>query len=453
MVNINHLKSIYFLGIGGIGMSALARYFNHNRVHVAGYDRTPSALTQQLESEGIEIHYSDEPSKIPSDVDICVFTPAVSSDLKEFEVIAARNIPMMKRSEVLGLITDSGFTIAVAGTHGKTSTTSLTAHLLKSANFAVNAFIGGISANYNSNILLADDSDLFVVEADEFDRSFLKLHPQSAVITSVDADHLDIYGDKEQLKHSFLDFSNQVSDFLLVKESVKSEFMHPHCYSYDLDSTTADYHAANIELIDGTYHFDLVTPKSMIRNLELGIGGLHNVENAVAASALALNQGISEEFLKIGLHTFKGVQRRFEPIIISKKLIYIDDYAHHPEEIKACLTSLRKMYPNRRITAVFQPHLFTRTRDFADEFAIALALADQLLLLDIYPAREEPIAGITSQWLLDKVNLAEKKLVTKDELVQRLSDYNPQLIVTMGAGDIDRLVKEIKDFFIQNYNL
>jgi len=453
MVNINHIKSIYFLGIGGIGMSALARYFNHNRVHVAGYDRTPSALTQQLESEGIEIHYSDEPSKIPSDLDICVFTPAVSSDLKEFEVIAARNIPMLKRSEVLGLITDSGFTIAVAGTHGKTSTTSLTAHLLKSANFGVNAFIGGISANYNSNILLADDSNLFVVEADEFDRSFLKLHPKSAVITSMDADHLDIYGDKEQLKHSFLDFSNQVSDFLLVKESVKSEFMHPHCYSYDLDSTTADYHAANIVLIDGIYHFDLVTPKSMIRNLELGIGGLHNVENAVAASALALNQGVSEEFLKIGLHTFKGVQRRFEPIIISKKLIYIDDYAHHPEEIKACLTSLRKMYPNRRITAVFQPHLFTRTRDFADEFAIALALADQLLLLDIYPAREEPIAGITSQWLLDKVNLAEKKLVTKDELVQRLSDYNAQLIVTMGAGDIDRSVKEIKDFFIQNYNL
>ena len=452
-MNISHLKSVYFLGIGGIGMSALARYFNRNKVNVAGYDRTPSALTQELESEGMEIHYSDDPSKIPAHVDMCVFTPAVSSDLTEFETISARNIPMLKRSEVLGLITDSGFTIAVAGTHGKTSTTSLTAHLLKTAKIPLNAFIGGISANYNSNILLAENSDLFVVEADEFDRSFLKLHPQSAVITSVDADHLDIYGDKDHLKHSFVDFSNQVSGFLLVKESVKSDFRHPRCFSYDIDSSTADYHAANIVLTDGIYRFDLITPTSVITNIELGVGGLHNVENAVAASALALNQGVSEEYLKKGLSTFKGVHRRFEPIIVSKKLIYIDDYAHHPEEIRACLTSLRKMYPNRPITAVFQPHLFTRTRDFADDFAQTLALADRLLLLDIYPAREEPIKGVSSQWLLEKINLSEKELVAKDELTHRLLDCNPQLIVTMGAGDIDRLVGTIKDFFIKNYNL
>lgn len=452
MVDIKHLKSVYFLGIGGIGMSALARYFNHRKVSVAGYDRTPSALTRQLESEGIGIHYADDCSKIPAAIDICVFTPAVSSDLKEFEAIATRNIPMLKRSEVLGLITDSGYAIAIAGTHGKTSTTSLTAHLLKTAEFEVNAFIGGISANFNSNIVLADESDLFVVEADEFDRSFLKLHPQSAVITSMDADHLDIYGDQAQLKHSFLDFSNQVSGFLLVKESVKAEFTHSNCFSYALDSETADYHAANISLIDGIYHFDLVAPKFVIRNLELGVGGLHNVENAVAASALALHQGISEAWLKIGLRTFKGVQRRFEPVIVSENLVYIDDYAHHPQEIRACLTSLREMYPNRRITAVFQPHLFTRTRDFADDFATALSLADQLLMLDIYPAREEPIEGITSQWLLDKVSLAEKRLVSKEELVHSLSNLKPQLIVTMGAGDIDRLVNEIKDFFIQNHN-
>ncbi len=452
MVDIKHLKSVYFLGIGGIGMSALARYFNHRKVSVAGYDRTPSALTRQLESEGIAIHYSDDTSKIPAAVDLCVFTPAVSSDLEEFGTISARKIPMLKRSEVLGLITDSGCAIAIAGTHGKTSTTSLTAHLLKTAEFQVNAFIGGISANYNSNILLADDSNLFIVEADEFDRSFLKLHPQSAVITSMDADHLDIYGDQAQLKHSFLGFSSQVSGFLLVKETIKAEFNHSNCFSYALDSETADYHAANISLVDGVYHFDLVTPKFEIQNLELGVGGLHNVENAVAASALALQQGVSEAWLKIGLRTFKGVQRRFEPVIVSQNLVYIDDYAHHPEEIKACLTSLREMYPNRRITAVFQPHLFTRTRDFADEFAAALSLADELLMLDIYPAREEPIEGITSQWLLDKVLLAEKQMVSKEGLVHVLSDLKPQLIVTMGAGDIDRLVKEIKDFFIQNYN-
>lgn len=453
MKKINQFKSVYFLGIGGIGMSALARYFNHNKVSVAGYDRTPSTLTQQLESEGIRIHYSDDVSEISDNVDLCVFTPAVSADLKEFEALIAREIPMLKRSEVLGLITSSGNTIAIAGTHGKTSTTALTAHLLRTAAMPVNAFIGGISANYNTNILLADDSHLFVVEADEFDRSFLTLHPQSAVITSVDADHLDIYGDKDQLKHTFVDFSNQVSDFLLVKESIKSNFNHSSCFTYSIDSPTADFHAANILLKDGIYHFDLNTPTTVISNLELGIGGLHNVENAVAASVLALHQGISEEMLRVGLKTFKGVHRRFEVVIRSEKLIYIDDYAHHPAEIKACLSSLREMYPNRPITAVFQPHLFSRTRDFADDFAQALALADQVLLLDIYPAREKPIPGITSQWLLDKINLPQKELVSKNKLTQSLLNAHPQLIVTMGAGDIDRLVGEIKSFFIHNYNL
>jgi UDP-N-acetylmuramate--alanine ligase len=454
MENLNYLKSVYFMGIGGIGMSAIARYFNHNNVKVAGYDKTISPLTQELESEGISIHYEDDLSKIPDLVDLCVITPAVPKFLNELNEILLRGIPVMKRSEVLGLITDNRNTIAIAGTHGKTSTTALTAHLLKTANLPVNAFIGGISANYNTNLLLADNSDLFVVEADEFDRSFLTLHPKYAVITSVDADHLDIYGDKDELKHSFVDFSNQVSQFLLVHESIKDTFnLQKSVFTYAINSSTADYCASNLNLTDNIYSFDLSTPQGPILNIEFGIGGEHNIENAVAASALALQQGISIENLRLGLKTFRGVHRRFESVIISDKIIYIDDYAHHPAEITACLTSIRKMYPNRKITAVFQPHLFSRTRDFADDFADSLALADNLILLDIYPAREEPIDGITGAWLLSKVKMEKKWLVEKSELNSTLISLNPELIVTMGAGDIDRLVEGVKNSCIQNFNI
>jgi UDP-N-acetylmuramate--alanine ligase len=454
MENLNYLKSVYFMGIGGIGMSAIARYFNHNNVKVAGYDKTISPLTQELESEGINIHYEDDLSKIPDLVDLCVITPAVPKFLNELNEISLRGIPVMKRSEVLGLITDNRNTIAIAGTHGKTSTTALTAHLLKTANLPVNAFIGGISANYNTNLLLADNSDLFVVEADEFDRSFLTLHPKYGVITSVDADHLDIYGDKDELKHSFVDFSNQVSQFLLVNESIKDTFnLQKSVFTYAINSSTADYSASNLNLADNIYSFDLTTPQGQILNIEFGIGGEHNIENAVAASALALQQGISIENLRLGLKTFRGVHRRFESVIISDKLIYIDDYAHHPAEITACLTSIRKMYPNRKITAVFQPHLFSRTRDFVDDFADSLALADNLILLDIYPAREEPIEGITGAWLLSKVKMENKWLVEKSELNSTLISLNPELIVTMGAGDIDRLVEGVKNACIQNFNI
>lgn len=453
MMTLNDIKSVYFLGIGGIGMSAIARFFNHQKVNVSGYDKTPSPLTLQLEQEGIAIHYVDDASRIPANIDLCVYTPAVPTDLNELQVLKDRNVPILKRSQVLGVITDAGNTIAIAGTHGKTSTTSLTAHLLKCANAPVNAFIGGIAANYNTNLLLSDHADLFVVEADEFDRSFLTLHPKMAVITSVDADHLDIYGDKNQLQKSFVDFSKQVKDLLLVKEEIKAHFSHPHCMTYSIRTKTADYHIDSVHLENEMYTFDLVTPNGTIAGLQLGIGGLHNVENAVAASALVLNQGISEEALRKGLSTFKGVRRRFETIIKSKELVFIDDYAHHPTEIEACLTSLREMYPNRRITAVFQPHLFSRTRDFAEAFAESLALADELLLLDIYPAREEPIDGITSEWLLSKVNLSNKKLVTAAELNDSLLALHPNLVVTMGAGDIDRLIDGVKETFIHHYNL
>lgn len=449
-MTLNNIKSIYFLGIGGIGMSAIARFFNHNHIAVAGYDRTPSPLTIELEAEGIAIHYEDSCDFIPENIDLCVYTPAIPVDLKELAEINKRKIPLMKRSQVLGLITNEGNTIAIAGTHGKTSTTSLVSHLLKTDAAPVNAFIGGIAANYQTNLLLSDSSSLFVVEADEFDRSFLTLHPKSAVITSVDADHLDIYGDPRQLVESFVAFSKQVSGFLLVKDHIQSNFS--NCFTYSLNNKETAYYAENIEFVDEFYQFDLITPTGIYRNLKLGVGGLHNVENAIAASALALNYGISEESLRDGLATFKGVHRRFETIIKSEKLVFIDDYAHHPTEITACLSSIRKMYPGRKITAVFQPHLYSRTRDFADDFATSLSLADELILLDIYPAREAPIEGITSECLLSKVNLTNKYLVAKSELCNKLVDLKPQLVVTMGAGDIDRLIPEIRNIFIHTLN-
>lgn len=452
-MTLDNIKSIYFLGIGGIGMSALARFFNHQKVSVCGYDKTPSALTLQLEKEGIDIHYVDDVNLIPETIDLCVYTPAVPADLKILRALSELNVPLLKRSQVLGLITDSARTIAIAGTHGKTSTTSLTAHLLKCAKAPVNAFIGGISANYNTNLLLSDQADLFVVEADEFDRSFLTLHPTMAVITSVDADHLDIYGDKNRLVDSFVEFSNQVKDFLLVKEEIRAKFDHEHCFSYSIQSTSADYYVKNIVLENEMYTFDLITPQGAVTNLQLGIGGMHNVENAVAASVMALNLGISEDVLRIGLSSFKGVQRRFETIIKSKELVFIDDYAHHPTEIEACLSSIRKMYPTRRITAVFQPHLFSRTRDFIDDFASSLSLADELILLDIYPAREKPIEGVDSSWLLSKVSLDKKILVDKERLNDTLLSLKPELIVAMGAGDIDRLISGVKDTFVRNYIL
>ncbi len=452
-MTIENIKSIYFLGIGGIGMSALARFFNHQKVSVCGYDKTPSPLTLQLENEGIKIHYTDDLNLIPESIDLCVYTPAVPRDLKILQSLIKMDVPLLKRSQVLGLITDDAKTIAIAGTHGKTSTTSLTAHILMSAKAPVNAFIGGIAANYNSNLLLSNQADLFVVEADEFDRSFLTLHPSMAVITSVDADHLDIYGDKNQMIDSFVAFSNQVKDFLLVKEEIKSKFNHNHCFTYAIQSETADYYVQNLVLENEMYSFDLGTPQGIVKNLLLGIGGLHNVENAVAASVMALNLGISEDALRSGLSSFKGVQRRFETIIKHKELVFIDDYAHHPTEIEACLNSIRKMYPKRKITAVFQPHLFSRTRDFVNDFAKSLALADELILLDIYPAREKPIEGVDSSWLLSKVDLSQKQLVRKEDINGALLALNPELIVTMGAGDIDRLIDGIKETFISHYKL
>lgn len=451
MITIDNIKSVYFLGIGGIGMSAIARYFNYQKIKVSGYDKTPTILTHDLETEGVEICYIDDSALLPEKIDLCVYTPAVPKDLSLLLEIKKRGIPLMKRSQVLGLIVNNGNTIAVAGTHGKTSTTSLITHLLKTDSAPVNAFIGGIAANYNTNLLLSDTSSLFVVEADEFDRSFLTLHPKSAVITSVDADHLDIYGNTGQLLESFVDFSKQVSDFLLVKDHTKVNFN--NCQTYSLNNQSSSYYAENIDFVNECYQFDLVTPAKKYLKLKLNIGGLHNVENAIAASALALNYGITEDSLRRGLSTFKGVHRRFEMVIKNQNLIFIDDYAHHPTEIKACLSSIRQMYPNRKITAVFQPHLYSRTRDFADDFASSLSLADELVLLDIYPARELPMEGVTSKWLLSKVEMNHKYLVSKDNLTKLLYELNPELIVTMGAGDIDRLIPEVKSFFMHHLKI
>ncbi len=451
MITIDNIKSVYFLGIGGIGMSAIARYFNYQKIKVSGYDKTPTILTHDLETEGVEICYIDDSALLPEKIDLCVYTPAVPKDLSLLLEIKKRGIPLMKRSQVLGLIVNNGNTIAVAGTHGKTSTTSLITHLLKTDSAPVNAFIGGIAANYNTNLLLSDTSSLFVVEADEFDRSFLTLHPKSAVITSVDADHLDIYGNTGQLLESFVDFSKQVSDFLLVKDHTKVNFN--NCQTYSLNNQSSSYYAENIDFVNECYQFDLVTPAKKYLKLKLNIGGLHNVENAIAASALALYYGITEDSLRRGLSTFKGVHRRFEMVIKNQNLIFIDDYAHHPTEIKACLSSIRQMYPNRKITAVFQPHLYSRTRDFADDFASSLSLADELVLLDIYPARELPMEGVTSKWLLSKVEMDHKYLVSKDNLTKLLYELNPELIVTMGAGDIDRLIPEVKSFFMHHLKI
>jgi len=440
------IKSVYFLGIGGIGMSALARYFKSAGVSVSGYDKTPSSITDELEIEGIKTHFTDDISQIPKDTDLVVYTPAIPNTLNEYQYIKKQKFPLLKRSEVLGLITENKNTLAIAGTHGKTTTTALVSHLLNSAKIEINSFIGGVAVNFNSNIVLSPNSNIFVVEADEFDRSFLTLNPNFAIITSVDADHLDIYGSKQQLIESFKLFTSQVKDLLIVNEKIKDNFL-GNKYTYSLNSKTADFYAENIQIIYGYYYFDLITPKNEIRNLKFGIAGLHNIENAIAASALVLQNGVSEADLRLGLETFLGVHRRFEFIIRTPNLILIDDYAHHPAEIEACLNSVKQMFPDKEITAIFQPHLYTRTRDFGDDFAQSLEIADKILLLDIYPARELPIEGISSTWLLNKINSKNKKHIQKENILEEIKKTNPQIIVIMGAGDIDRLVSIVKNNF------
>ena len=427
------------LGIGGIGMSALARYYKNMGYAIAGYDRTKSRLTFQLEKEGMAIHYEDRPELLPESIDMVIYTPAVPHDLKEFEALRQRELPILKRSEALGKISKDHFTIAVAGTHGKTTTTAMIAHILNHSRLNTTAFIGGIAKNFDSNLLLGKPKDsILVVEADEFDRSFLQLHPDVSIIGSIDADHLDIYGDKEHLVESFNDFAKLTKRNVIVREGLDVEAWNKITYGFGddckyqiiLGNSGSGYTMFYIKG-EGQDKFKIIMP----------LAGIHNVLNATAAFIAARRIGVSRNAIAEALHTFKGVKRRFDVRINTEKYCYIDDYAHHPEEIRSCLQAIRDFYPNRRLTLVFQPHLYSRTRDFMDEFAEVLSTADELILLDIYAAREEPIEGVSSQVLLDKIQMPDKKLVAKTQLIKLIDSEKPELLVTMGAGDIDRYVE------------
>jgi len=470
-MNPDSLRSVYFLGIGGIGMSALARYFAMKGVKVSGYDRTPSSLTEKLSSEGMHIHYSDDLKETPEKIDLVVYTPAIPEDNPGFRHFLEKGIPMKKRAEVLGMVSSQFKTIAVAGTHGKTTTSTLIAHILKVAKMEPLAFLGGISKNYNTNFLCPKDhshlqthqfpgstlnnqiNPVFhqpvycVVEADEYDRSFLQLNPYIAVITSADADHLDIYQDHETLLKTFTQFTSQIVDqgSLVIKLGTGIETVKKHSfyhYSYALNQE-ATFFAKDIHLKDGLLHFTYVTPTETIRNLVLGIPGMFNLENAVAALAVGYLLGIDKTILSKALRSYQGVQRRFDFRIRRKDLIFIDDYAHHPEELRACIRAAKELYPDKKITGVFQPHLFSRTRDLADAFARSLELLDELILLEIYPAREKPIRGVNSKMLLDRVNLKKKKLLAKEQLLGEITRNIPEVLLTLGAGDIDEMVQPI----------
>lgn len=445
-MNLKAVKSIYFLGIGGIGMSALARYFNFEGISVTGYDRTPSPLTDRLIEEGIQIHFTDSIDLIPKDIKLIVYTPAIPSDLQEYRFLKDSGIPMLKRSEVLGGISKDYFTIAIAGTHGKTTITSMVAHILKHSGVAVNAFIGGIANNFDSNLVLSKNAKVMVVEADEFDRSFLTLHPDMAIISSMDADHLDIYSNVDYLKESFFMFSEQIkAGGYLISQSqleIASGFI-GESISYSA-TKKADYNANNLGVENGRTVFDLINKEDKLTQISLQLPGNHNAENAIAASVAALQYGLSAEQVSDALSNYKGVRRRFEFLIDTDDLVMIDDYAHHPTEIKACLQAAHSLFPNKKITGVFQPHLYSRTRDFMDDFAESLGQLDELILLEIYPAREKPIEGITSAALLEKVSIENKQLCTKEELPNCIDKEKTEVLIMMGAGDIDRLLHIVK---------
>lgn len=449
-------KLYYFLGVGGIGMSALARFFNHYKKTVVGYDKTSTGLTKLLEQEGIVCHYSEDVkgletllSKFKKEEVLVVYTPAVPKEHAEYQYLLDKNYTILKRSQVLGEITKAFKTIAIAGTHGKTTTTTLVTHVLKSAGINCFSFMGGISKNYNTNLLLGDanDKDAYVVvEADEYDRSFLTLHPHIALITSADADHLDIYGDANHVKEGYTLFSKQVKEggVLIVKKNVDNDLSLTDkriIYSLNLDT---DYCAQSISIENAQFFYDIKSPVESISRVTLGLPGLHNVENSIAAVTIAQQLGIKGDVIKEALRSFSGVKRRFDYRVRTGQTIYIDDYAHHPEELKATIGSVKKLYPDKKITGIFQPHLFSRTRDFADAFAESLDLLDECILLDIYPAREKPIEGITSQWLLGKMKLKDKKLMTKVQVLEEIRLNKKEVLVTMGAGDIDSLIEPIE---------
>lgn len=455
MMNFEKFKYIYFIGIGGIGMSALARYFNNKNVHIFGYDKVKSDLCEELESEGMNIHYIDDIKGI-SDIiienkeeSLVIYTPAISSENKIITYFRENHFTIMKRSEVLGVITQDHFTIAVAGTHGKTTTSCMLAHILDHAGLDCTAFLGGISKNYQSNLIFGTTESIVVIEADEFDRSFLFLCPDIAIITSIDADHLDIYNDKESLLTAFTDFSyklKQGGTIFLEKEIDSSIITRDDIsilkYSANL---TSDYNASNIICDSGKMYFDVNYQNEKIKDFQLNMIGEYNVSNAVASISVAKLLGVSNEKIVSGINTFEGIKRRSDTHIDTNELVFIDDYAHHPKEIKESILAVKQMYPGRRVTVIFQPHLFSRTRDFLDDFATALSLSDNLILLDIYAAREEEIDGVTSKLLLDKCMVENKKLSNLSEVTDLLLTRNIDVLLTLGAGDISTIVHPIKN--------
>jgi UDP-N-acetylmuramate--alanine ligase len=427
-------------------MSAIARYFATNGKLVAGYDKTPSQVTDDLEALGVEIHFEDNvklisDSFLKADETLVVYTPAIPKNHTELNYFLENNFTVLKRAEILGKITASTFCLAVAGTHGKTTTSSILGHIMQQEK--ATSFLGGIAENYNSNLILGDDK-ISVVEADEFDRSFMQLSPNIACITSMDADHLDIYGDAKELEKTFLDFSKKVSDTLIIAKGLPLKGL---TYAVNED---ADYKAFNVKIESGKYIFDVQTPSGIVKNIEFHLPGKHNVMNALAALAMAETYGVSLENIKQRLSTFKGVKRRFSFKIKTADLVLIDDYAHHPTEINAVENSIREMYPNEKVLVIFQPHLFSRTRDFIDDFAAALSKFDEVLLLDIYPARELPIAGVDSEWLLSKINNRHKKLTQKNNLIKDIKDSSAKVVAMLGAGDVGVLINEVTNQLLKS---
>jgi UDP-N-acetylmuramate--alanine ligase len=446
-MELDLIKRVYFIGAGGIGMSALARYFKKRGCLVGGYDKTSTVLTRTLEDEGILISYADELGSLPAEFKVTVkdtlivYTPAIPGNAVLLNYFRDNGFNLQKRSQVLGIISKGQFCIAVAGTHGKTTTSSIVAHILTATGYGCTAFLGGITTNYQSNFLLGDNN-VVVVEADEYDRSFLTLHPDIAVITSMDADHLDIYGDAEQLHESFHLFAKQLKTggVLFFKEGLPLE--EGITYGAGTDSVVQ---ALNIRVEEGTFVFDYKDENVSIKDIPLMLPGKHNVENATVAMAAALKLGIDPEKVKAAIAGFKGVKRRFEYVVREDKHVYIDDYAHHPEELRACFDAVRQLYPDKKMTVVFQPHLFSRTRDFADDFAKVLSTVDELLLLDIYPARELPMEGIDAEFLRAKLTLKNSKVYKKEDVLTYIKESQPELLVTVGAGDIDTLIQPLKN--------
>lgn len=465
-MNIGNLHSVHFLGIGGIGMSALARWFNHVGIKVSGYDKTPSPLTEALEAEGMQISFEDKmetvPARVLEDKDhvLIVWTPAMPKDSIQLNFFQSQGYDIKKRAAVLGMITADLPSIAVAGTHGKTTTSSMVAHLLKSGGKNIAAFLGGLTQNYNSNLILHDEAGgqpTVVVEADEFDRSFLHLHPNTAVVTSADPDHLDIYGDPEHLLDGFRKFVNLLplgGDLYIHSKAFEKLGLGRgerfQIQQYGIQS--GEIQARNIQPGPASFSFDYIGKGKKIEGLKLFMPGFHNVENALAAVSIALDWGISEEKVREGLASFRGVKRRFEIWVQEEDRVFIDDYAHHPEEIRAFLGSVKAMYPSKKLTAVFQPHLFTRTRDFAEGFSESLSIADEVVLLEIYPARELPIEGVNASMLLPAITSPRKSLQTKENLLSYLNGSRPEVLVTIGAGDIDRLVGPIAKWMKEHEN-